>query len=376
MEFLIDKDYFFKAISDVIRPITQNTYTPNVTDIKLEANKEGLILVGTNSNVIIQRIVPLGEENDIVLEIHQAGSVVLPAKFLSEMVKRFPQEIHVKVKQNYSVIIKSGDIVSKLNGFDPKEYPKLPEIDDSKFALIQSDDLTNVISQTSFATSKSEIKPTLTGVNMSFKEKNLECVATDSYRLALREQMIESNIIGTFIVPRTNLDGLSKVLKGHTEMVKISATNSYVVFKTSHISFFSRLIEGTFPSTSGMFSKDFNAIFTVCTEQFAEGVDRAAIFSKDIRNNNINLELQDGMKMKISSTSTEIGNIEEIISIKEVSGNTDFKITLDGSLLLDMLKVVKEDELSICFVESMKPVLIKPVGNPYYSYLIIPVVRN
>ena len=128
------------------------------------------------------------------MEIKEFGSVVVLSKYLNEIVKKLPNDICIKSERNDSITIKSGDIETKLNGFNSNEYPKLPEMDRNNNVEIPFGKLTEAIKQTAFAVSKSEAKPVLTGVKMEFEENKLICTATDSHRLARREVNIESEI--------------------------------------------------------------------------------------------------------------------------------------------------------------------------------------
>ncbi|MEY8347931.1 DNA polymerase III subunit beta [Bacillus cereus] len=373
MEFIINNECFNKAISEVSKAVSLKTPFPILTGIKLIAEKNCLILVGSNSDIVIEKIIPLMINDVKVLEVYKTGSIVIPAKYLSEIVKKLPHDIHVKVNGKQFVTIQSDEIVINLNGFNTEEYPSLPQIDEAKYTKIPSIELIEAINQTVFAVSKSESRPVLTGVNMSFKENQLSCVATNSHRLALRELAIETNVNGSFIVPGASLNELIKLIKNEIGEIHIYMTDSYIVFKSDTISLFSRLIEGNYPNISGLLPKDSKTIIILDTIQLLKGIDRACLFANEWRNNKVNLEIKDGTKIRIFSNSSELGEIEETQNIKMISGETELSISLDGSFLIDALKVIKEEEIRLSFDGSMRPVLIEPVDNSLYRHLISPV---
>jgi len=373
MEFIIDNKCFNKAISDVNKAVSLKTPFPILSGIKITANNNCIILVGSNSDIVIEKVIPLTIDGVKVLEVYHEGSVVISAKHLSEIVKKLPDKIHIKVSEKQLVTIQSDEIVTKVYGFNAEEYPSLPQIEEIKFIKIPSVELIDIIKQTVFAVSKSESKPVLTGVNMSFKDNHLSCVATNSHRLALRELAVESNVSGSFIVPSTSLNELIKLIDKETGVIHIFVTDNYIVFKSNTISLFSRLIDGNYPNISGLLPNDSKTIITLNTNQLLKGIDRACLFASEWKNNNVHLEIKNDTKIRISSNSSEIGKIEETQNIKMINGETNLSISIDGSFLMDALKVIKEEEIRISFGGSMRPVLIEPIDNSSYLHLISPV---
>ncbi|NHM30808.1 DNA polymerase III subunit beta [Neobacillus terrae] len=373
MEFMINHECFYKAISDVSKAVSPKTPFPILTGIKITANNDYLILVGSNSDIVIQKVIPMMINGVKILEIYHTGSVVISAKYLSEIVRKLSDKIHIKVSEKQLVTIQSDEIVTQLNGFNSNEYPSLPSIDEAKIIRIHRDELIDMIKQTAFAASKSESRPALTGVNMTFTEKRLTCSATNSHRLALRDLAIKSNITGSYIVPSSSLNDLTKLMDNESDELNIFLTERHIVFNSKTVSLFSRLIEGNYPNVSGLIPNQSKTTITMNTKQLLEGIDRASLFASEWKNNNVHIEIQDGTKIGISSTSSEVGKIEETQYIRSFKGETDLSISLNGSFLMDALKVIKEEEVRLSFCGSMRPVLIEPIGNSNYLHLISPV---
>lgn len=373
MELSINSECFHKAISEVSKAVSLKTPFPILTGIKITAEEDALVLIGSNSDLIIEKKIPLTIDGTRVLEVKQTGSVVVTAKYISEIVKKLPGEIHVKADGKQLITLQSGEIITSLKGFPSEEYPNMPVIDESSPIRIPGTELLEMIKQTAFAVAKNESRPVLTGVNLFFKENHLTCAATNSHRLALRELKIDSNIRGSFIIPSTSLNELVKLIPGETEIIHIFLSDSYIVFKTADSSLFSRLIEGNYPNVSALIPKDSKTVITLDTKQFLKGIDRACLFASEWKNNNVHLEIINGTRLKISSTSSEIGRIEETQPFKNIEGGSELSISLDANFMIDSLKVIKEEEINISFGGSMKPILIEPVGNPSCLHLISPV---
>ncbi|OCA81655.1 DNA polymerase III subunit beta [Bacillus sp. FJAT-27225] len=373
MEFVIQNESFNRAIADVTRAVSSRTPFPILTGIKLVATSDGLILIGSNSDMIIEKIVPVHIDGENAVKIVEPGSVVVSAKYLNEIIKKMPGDVHVRVNEKQVVTIKSGDIVTRLNGFHSEEYPNLPHIVEAMNMEVPCYDLIEMIKQTAFAASKTETRPILTAVNMSFAENRLSCAATNSHRLAIRSLSLKSDVRGSFNVPSSSLTELIKLFNNERNQITIFLTDNYIVFKTKTVSLYSRLIEGKYPEVSALLPKECKTEIILGTSDFLKGIDRACLFASEWKNNNVNLEITDDRKLRISSNSSEIGKIEETQRINVLQGEPNLSISLDGSFLMDALKVIKEDEIKVSFSGTMRPVVIEPVGNPDYLHLISPV---
>ncbi|MFJ7755161.1 DNA polymerase III subunit beta [Peribacillus muralis] len=368
MEFRVNKNCFHQALSAVGHAISLKTTASILSGIKIVANDNHLLIIGSNSDIIIEKAIPIMIDGVRVLEVNDKGSVVLPAKYLRDIIYKLSDDIHVKLNANHSVTIKSAEIVTDLNGLNSGEYPDLPLLDDAVMIEVRSEEFLEIVKQTAFAVSKSESRPVLAGVNMTFQDNVLSCVATNSHRLASSELPLETKVTGSFIVPSKSLDEWTKLMNDGKDIVHIIISKSYIGFKSNHISLFSRLIEGSYPNVMGLLPKDPKTVIAVDTNQLLKGIDRACLFARGGRNNNVHLEIVDCTKLRISSNSTECGKIEEYQTIKSIKGEGEVSITLNGYFLMDALKVIKEKEVKLSFSGAVKPVLIEP-GNGAASHL-------
>jgi DNA polymerase III subunit beta len=373
MEFTVSYASFTTAVSDINKNISSKSVIPILSGIKIEANENGLKLTGSNSDISIERTIPLLIDGEKVVVIKESGSVVVLSRYLNEIVKKLPNDICIKSGSNDSITIKSGDIETKLTGFNANDYPKLPEMDRNNHVQIPFGILAEAIKQTVFAVSKSEAKPVLTGVKMEFEGNKLVCTATDSHRLARHELHIESEIKESFVVPSTSLSELTHLKVADSSIVDISFTNNFIVFGTADSKLYSRLIEGIYPNTQSLVPMESRSMITMNTQTLIEGIDRACVFSTEWKHNNVQLEIVDDATIKITSNSTEVGMIEELQKIIHIDGQNDIQMSFDGRFLLDALKRIQEENVTIRFDGLMKPIVIHPLNNPTCLHLISPV---
>ena len=127
MKFIIQRDRLVQSVQDVMKAVTSRTTIPILTGIKIIATEEGVTLTGSDSDISIESFIPAEEDGDEIVEIKQAGAIVLNANFFSEIVKKLPMDtVEIEVQANFQTIIRSGKSEFNLNGLDAEEYPHLP----------------------------------------------------------------------------------------------------------------------------------------------------------------------------------------------------------------------------------------------------------
>lgn len=376
MEFKVNYSSFANAVSEINRVVSSKNVIPILSGIKIDANQNGLKLTGSNTDIFLERTIPLRIKGEILVEISEYGSIVVLSNYLNEIVKKLPESIFIKSGSSDSIILKSGDIETRLKGFNSNEYPKLPDMNHNKSVKIHYGKLMQAIKQTVFAVAKDEDKPPLTGVKMDFGHNKLSCTATDSRRLARQEIHIESEITESFIVPSTTLSELINLKETDSTIVNIYYTNNFIAFKTPNRSLYSRLIEGTYPNTQSLVPTESKATLTLDTQLLMDGIDRACVFSTEWRYNNVQLELVDDTTIRISSNSTEIGMIEEFQKNIQFDGENGIRMSFDGRTVLEALKRIQDEQVTISFFGLMKPIVIKPQSNSNCLHLISPVRTN
>jgi DNA polymerase III subunit beta len=375
MKFIIQKDYLVQSVQDVMKAVSSRTTIPILTGIKIVATEEGVTLTGSDSDISIESLIPNEEEGKEIVDIQKPGSVVLPARFFSEIVKKLPKDIvELDVQSHFLTIIRSGKAEFNLNGLDAEEYPHLPQIEENNMFRLPTDLLKNMIRQTVFAVSTSETRPILTGVNWKVDGKELTCIATDSHRLALRKATIETGNEATYnvVIPGKSLSEFSKILDDSHELVDIVITENQVLFKTKHLLFFSRLLDGNYPDTSRLIPADSKTDVILNVKEFLQSIDRASLLAREGRNNVVKLSTLDEGIVEISSNSPEIGKVIEEVQSQSISGE-ELKISFSAKYMLDALKALEGTDIKINFTGAMRPFVIRTLEDDSMLQLILPV---
>ncbi|MEH7176251.1 DNA polymerase III subunit beta [Neobacillus vireti] len=375
MRFIIQRDRLVQSVQDVMKAVTSRTTIPILTGIKITASSEGVTLTGSDSDISIESFIPKEEAGDEIVEIKQSGSIVLQAKFFSEIVKKLPTDsVEIEVLGSLQTVIRSGKSEFNLNGLDAEEYPHLPQIEENNKFHIATDLLKTMIRQTSFAVSTSETRPILTGVNWRIENGELNCIATDSHRLALRKAKIETenNENYNVVIPGKSLNELSKIIDDSNELIDIVITENQILFKAKHLLFFSRLLEGNYPDTSRLIPNESKTDITVNTKDFLHAIDRASLLAREGRNNVVKLSTIDGGVIEISSNTPEVGKVVEEIQSQSIDGE-ELKISFSAKYMMDALKALEGTDIRVSFTGAMRPFVIKPMHDETTLQLILPV---
>ncbi|PGS54399.1 DNA polymerase III subunit beta [Bacillus sp. AFS041924] len=378
MKFTVQKDYLVKAVQDVMRAVSSRTTIPILTGIKLVVTNEGLTFTGSDSDISIESYLPTILDDQQLVDVKRTGSIVLNARYFSDIVKKLPSDfVELESDNNYVTTIRAGKTEFSLNGFDSEEYPLLPQIEEHETISISADLLKFMIRQTVFAVSTSETRPILTGVNWRIENGELTCIATDSHRLALRQAKIDNGSLSSefkasVVIPGKSLNELSKILDDNNEKVEIVLTEHQALFKTKHLLFFTRLLEGNYPDTSKLIPSESKTELTVMTKEFLQAIDRASLLAREGRNNVVHLETVGNSVINVSSYSPEIGKVVDEIVCEDIKGE-ELKISFSAKYVMDALKAIESPEIYIQFTGAMRPFLIRTVNDSRTLQLILPV---
>ena len=382
MKFSINRQAFLKNLADVQRAIPSKTTIPILTGIKLVVSQEGITLTGSDSEVSIEIFLPV-EHEELQLSIHETGSIVLPARFFGEIVKKLPQNTFtLETNDQLQATITAGSAAFTLNGLSAHDYPQLPEVEKDYVLTLPVPLFRQVILQTSIAVSTAESRPILTGIHMVIANNQLKAVATDSHRLSQRIiplEMPEASNALTFEItlPGKTLIELSRIIDG-LETIDFAITENQVLFQTETLSFYSRLLEGRYPDTDRLINDQFNTAITVVASDLVAAVDRASLMSHTDKNNIATLSINEN-RILLTGNSPEIGKVEEEIMVENFEG-ASLEVSFNPDYLKDALRLFGSSEAKIQFLEANRPFTLTLKDNhsdiPYSFIQLVTPVRT
>lgn len=368
MKFIVKKEILLESLNNTARAISTKNLIPILTGIKFDLKEEGLYLYASDTDVSIRSFI----SKDKLTSIEELGSIVIGGKYIVEIIRKLPNiDISIEVIDGFKLIISTDNTEFNLNGINPNEYPNL-DLDETKEPIIIKNSVfKDIINQTVFATSQSETRPLLTGINFRINGNNLEVLATDSYRLA--RKMVEIDVIQendiNIVIPGKNLVELTKMLDDDNATLEIHIFSNKVLFKYKNIVFLSRLLSGTYPTTSNIIPNDFKIELECSFDDLFNMIDRASLLTSDREKNTIKLSLNKN-ELMISSNSPEIGRVEEKIAIVS---DKEINISFSSKFMLDAIKSFNKDKIILCMNNDSSPIVIKNSEDNSLVQLVLPI---
>ena len=358
MKFTINRNLFLDNLNNVMRAISAHTTIPILAGIKLDLSADALVLTGSNTDISIQITIPVNED----LTVDSAGSIVLPARFFSEIIKKLPgKDFSFEVGTSFQTKIKSENSDFTINGLDANNYPRLPEIGSASTFEISGKTFREVINETTFAVASQESRPILTGVRFNFTPEGIKAVATDSHRLSQRKIALEKGpkTKADLIIPGKNLVELAHIIGETDPQITVYSGENQVLFKIGNISFYSRLLEGTYPNTDRLLPTDSTTQVEFDIATLSHALDRASLLTHAGRNNVVKLTLDvDNQTVKMQGNA-EIGNVEEEIGFKNLAGD-NLTISFNPDYLQAALRASVTDSIILKFTQPLRPFTVLP----------------
>lgn len=374
MKLTILRGELNEAIQHVSKAVASRTTIPILSGIKVDAGYNGVTLTASDTDISIQSFIPLETQEKTIVTVDRTGSVVLPAKFFVEIVKKLPhEEVHIELGERFQTLIRSGATEIQLVGLDPEEFPILPSIQEDQVVTIPGDLLRDMIRQTVFAVTTNESTPILTGVLWNLQDGNYKFVATDRHRLASRTATVNAGDVrfSNIVISGKTLNELAKIVPDQNVNVDIVVADNQVLFKLGNVLFYSRMLDGTYPDTSKIIPQSFKTELILNTKQLSEAIDRAYLLSREEKTNIVRLTTTENGGIEISSSSSELGKVTEQLDVTELRGEP-LKIAFNSKYMIDVLKVLDSEELFIGFTGAMSPIIIKPRDHENSLFLILP----
>ena len=379
INFSINKAYFLQALNTTKRAISSKNAIPILSTIKIDVTTEGITLIGSNGQISIEHFISVKEENAGLL-VTTPGAILLEAAFFINVVSSLPDVVvDFKEIEQKQIVLVSGKSEITLKGKDAEQYPRIQEIATSNPLILPIQTLKKIISETAFAASTQESRPIFTGVHLVLSDKkNLKAVATDSHRMSQRLLALENDGSDFDVVlPSKSIQSFKNVFTNDEEDLDISLANNQILFRNERISYYSRLIEGTYPDTNRLIPNEadysLNLVFDVAA--LRRTMERARLLSNATANGTVKLTVS-GDSVITTANSPEVGSVHEELTAIEKTGE-DIAISFNPQYLIDALRVIKEPEVRIRFISNVRPFTLLPKNDTdSFVQLITPVRTN
>lgn len=363
MKFVCNGTALAEAVLKTSKACPARTTAPIMECIKIKAGVDEVELLATDGELSIRKI--------LKAEVFEEGETCVPGKLFSDFVGKLSDlEITVHTSENRMEIL-YGDSASILQTLPAEEFPKINfEIGENYFVMKRSN-LKKIIAETSFCCAQDDSRPILKGCLFEMKDR-LEVTALDGYRLALSSaDIIAKNEQKSVICPARTLTEVSRMLPDDDEEITVYTQGGMLLIGTEDFTVVSRLYQGEFIRKENVVPANFSTNVTLYRSELISSVERAAILIRGDKNNLITLEIGPTL-MRITAVS-DIGKVDETVRI--VTEGAELTISMNAKFLLDALRALEEDEITISFNGAISPFILQNAQKKDSLYLILP-VRN
>ena len=348
MNFICSKQKLQEGISIVTKAITGKTTMPILEGIYIEANNEGVTLIGSDMDVSI--------ETKVEATVITPGKIVLDARLFGEIIRKLPNsDVKIEIADNDLIQVTCEKSVFNLVYMNPSDYPMLPTINEDLKVEVPQNLLKNMIKGTSFAIAQDEARPILQGILFEVKDKQLNLVALDGYRLAIRNELLDIDNDIEVVIPGKTLNEVSKILEDNSDLVEITFTNNHILFNLKTTKVISRLLEGKFVNYNSLLPQEHKLIVNVKKQELQNGIERASLMAKDGNSNLIKLDVQEDYPMLPTINEDLKVEVPQNL-LKNMIKGTSFAIAQDEArpILQGILFEVKDKQLNLVALDGYR----------------------
>ena len=376
MKFDVNRDVFSEAVSFAVKLLPQRTTLPILSGVLIEARSQGLVLSSFDYEVSARA--------EIDAHVEEAGRALVSGRLLAEIASRLPSAPVSFATEDGRITVSCGPSHFTLLSMPVEEYPNLPAVSPNA-GLLQAEEFSTAIAQVAVAASRDDVTPVITGVQLEVSENSLSLVATDRYRVAVREIAWDAGASGvtaaTALVPARTLVEIGKTF-GHSGTISVAITSTddreLIAFSAQNKTVTSLLIKGNFPPVRRLFPETVDNYAVMNTAELIEAVRRVSLV----------LEREAAVRFTFSAEGVTLEAIgseqaQASESIDAFLTGNDTVVSLKPQFLLDGLGSVHSEFVRISFTTTENPNKPGPVlitsqsskdqpGADNYRYLLQP----
>lgn len=363
MKLSIARSELLDALTVVSKGMSARSTLPILSGILFSTNDGALTLQSTDLEVSVRHTVPALVEED--------GQTVVPGKLLNDIVRTLPEAAVTLETEGDVVLVRCQQSSFTVKTLNPVDFPKFPEVSVDKSVELPAGLLAAMVKRVGKAVSRDETRAILTGVMVVIEGPSLKMVATDSYRLAVSEMILEKSPAEDIevVVPGRALEEVTRIASA-SDLVRLGTSENQIVFEFGETTFITRRIEGTFPNYRQLIPASADTTVTIATDEFTAAVKRVSLMA--LHNTPLRLSVsQEDQTLSLSATTQDVGDASEDLMVK-VEG-ADVEIAFNHAFLADGLASTSTDTLRLEVQNALKPGLLKSQGDDEFMYLLMPV---
>ena len=368
MKISLERDALLSQLQTVSRVASTRSAIQALSGVQLVVGSSGCELRATDMDVGLR--VPLEAE------VAREGVVVLPARLLLDVVRALPApavSLELRAAEQ-DVELVSGSAIFHIRTLRAEDFPPFPEPDPDSAVSLPAQAFVATALKVAGSASRDETRPVLTGILVSASERELRMVATDSYRLSVKETELETPLRQAFEVnvPARALQELARVA-GHAgeEQLEVSVRQNQVLFVVGGVVLSSRLIDGKFPDYRQLLPESFEHELRIAGAELTDVVRRISLLAQ--KNAPLRLSFAPG-ELTVSAQTPDVGEARESLPVSFQGEPLD--IGFNPDFLRAGLEAIEEGDVLLKLISPLRPGLIEAGDESRFQYLIMPIRLN
>jgi DNA polymerase-3 subunit beta len=364
----LERDALLTQLQTASRVASTRSAIQALSGVQLAASSTGCELRATDMDVGLR--VPLEAE------VAREGVVVLPARLLLDVVRSLPESgVSLELRAaEQDVELVSGNATFHIRTLRTEDFPPFPDPAAEASVSLPAEAFVATALKVAGSASRDETRPVLTGILVSASERELRMVATDSYRLSVKETELESALSAAFEVnvPARALQELARVVS-HAENggLSVSVRQNQVLFEVGGVVLSSRLIDGQFPNYRQLLPESFEHELRIAAGELTDVVRRISLLAQ--KNAPLRLAFTPG-ELTVSAQTPDVGEARE--SLPVAFQGEPLEIGFNAEFLRAGLEAIEEGDVVLKLISPLRPGLIEAGDESGFLYLIMPIRLN
>lgn len=367
MKLKCEKEKLLLGLNSVSRSSIGRTTQPILDGILITLKKDRVILTTNDLEIGMEYVI----DN---VDIKEDGKAVVDCRMFTDIIRKLPDgEISIELTNKNLLLIECEGSQYKLSTMNADEFPLLPELNIEKNISLPQKVFKDMIKRTSFAVSADENRPIFTGCLLDVKESNINVVAVDGFRLALRNSPVFTDTKEfKAIIPGKYLNEVSKNLLDVDDQIKIGISKNQALFEISSCKIVTRLLDGDFLDYVNVIPKEKETRIKINKNELQSAIERASIFSISAQEKEKKYPIKIYINVDdiIVSCTSQIGDAKEEVKV-EMEGK-ELEIGFNPKYLLDALKAIEDDEVYLDFGSNISPCVIRCITDEKFTYMVLP----
>jgi DNA polymerase-3 subunit beta len=358
-------------LQTVSRVASTRSAVQALSGVQVAATEGGVELRATDMEVSLR--VPLDAQ------VERTGSSVLPGRLTLDVIRALPSgQVTLELRPtDQDVEIKSGSATFHIRTLRSEDFPPLPEPGGDAIVEVPAQAFVETISRVARSASRDETRPILTGILVSASGRDLRMVATDSYRLSVKETQLAQELVGSFEanVPARALQELVRIaqatVEGEDATLTVGVRANQIVFQVGGAVLSSRLIDGQFPNFRQLLPDTYEHELRLAGDELTDVVRRISLLAQ--KNAPLRLSFREG-EVTVSAQTPDVGEASETVPV--AFAGEAFEIGFNPEFLRDGLESVETGDLILKLISPLRPGLIESADGSGFIYLIMPIRLN